>query len=57
MTDAKHPTRLAWIGAILEKHEGPLTRYAARITGDLESEIKKKIKRGYRLGSVHRTRG
>lgn len=36
MTDAKHPTRLAWIGAILEKHEGPLTRYAARITGDLD---------------------
>ena len=37
MTDADHPTKLEWIRSVLARHEGPLTRYAARITGDAES--------------------
>ncbi len=28
--------RADWIRSLLERHEGPLLRYAARITGDLE---------------------
>ena len=34
MTDAEQPTRLAWMRTVLDRYEGPLTRYAARITGD-----------------------
>ncbi|MHC4697788.1 MAG: RNA polymerase sigma factor, partial [Planctomycetota bacterium] len=37
MTDADHPAKLEWIRSTLERYEGPLTRYAARITGDTES--------------------
>ena len=29
-------SRADWIRAALERHEGPLTRYAAQITGDLD---------------------
>ena len=31
-----HPIRLAWIRSILNEYEGPLIRYAARITGDVD---------------------
>jgi RNA polymerase sigma factor (sigma-70 family) len=37
MSDAKQTNRLVWIRSILDRYEGPLTRYALRITGDLES--------------------
>lgn len=36
MSGAKQPDRLAWMSSVLVEYEGPLTRYAARITGDLE---------------------
>lgn len=36
MTDAKKPNRLAWIRCVLGEYEAPLTRYAARITGDID---------------------
>ena len=36
MTEAEQPTRLAWIRTVLDRYEGPLARYAARITGDAE---------------------
>ncbi len=36
MTDAKKPNRLAWIRCVLGEYEAPLTRYAARITGDVD---------------------
>lgn len=36
MTDAKHPAKPAWMRSILDRYEGPLTRYAARITGDAD---------------------
>ena len=36
MTDEEQPDRVTWIRSVLERHEGPLTRYAARITGDVE---------------------
>ena len=37
MTDAKRVTKPAWIRSALDEYEGPLTGYAARITGDVES--------------------
>ncbi len=36
MNDAEHPTKPEWLRSILDEYEGPLTRYAARITGDVE---------------------
>ena len=36
MADMDQPTRLAWMRSVLDRYEGPLTRYAARITGDVE---------------------
>ena len=36
MADAGQPTRLAWMRSVLDRYEGPLARYAARITGDVE---------------------
>lgn len=38
MTLSENPGRPAgqWIDAVLDEHEGPLLRYAARLTGDLE---------------------
>ena len=30
------PSRLRWMQGVLAEYEGPLTRYAARITGDAE---------------------
>ncbi len=36
MSDAKHPARLIWMRSVLDEYEGPLTRYAARITGDTD---------------------
>ncbi|UCE60966.1 MAG: sigma-70 family RNA polymerase sigma factor [Phycisphaerales bacterium] len=37
MTKARHPENLVWMRSVLERFEGPLTRYAARVTGDVES--------------------
>jgi RNA polymerase sigma-70 factor (ECF subfamily) len=37
VADGGGQPRRAWIRAALECYEGPLVRYAARITGDLES--------------------
>lgn len=37
MAEGGGQTRRAWIRAALERYEGPLVRYAARITGDAES--------------------
>ncbi len=37
MTDPKEPSRPAWIRSILDRYEGALTRYAARITGNVET--------------------
>lgn len=37
MNDTNHSNRLTWVTSVLERFEGPLTRYAARITGDLDS--------------------
>ena len=36
MAEIKRSRRLAWIRSVLTEYEGPLTRYAARITGDAE---------------------
>ena len=36
MTGRRNPIRLMWIHSILDGYEGPLTRYAARITGDID---------------------
>ena len=36
MTHAKQPDEAAWMRSILDEHEGPLTRYAARIIGDAD---------------------
>lgn len=36
MNDAKPPDRLIWLRSVLDKFEGPLTTYAARITGDAD---------------------
>ena len=36
MSADSQPDKAGWIHAILERFEGPLLRYAARITGDLE---------------------
>ena len=32
----EHPDKTEWMRSALDRYEGPLTRYAARITGDLE---------------------
>ena len=37
MKDGEQPTRRAWMRSILDRYEQPLTGYAARITGDVES--------------------
>jgi len=31
-----HDDRVKWMSAVMDRHEGPLLRYAARILGDLE---------------------
>ncbi|MGB2985653.1 MAG: sigma-70 family RNA polymerase sigma factor [Phycisphaerae bacterium] len=36
MTDASHPTGMTRMQTILDHYERPLTRYAARITGNIE---------------------
>lgn len=36
MNDAKPPNRLIWLRSVLDEFEGPLLRYATRITGDTE---------------------
>ena len=36
MSDEKHPARSTWMRCVLDEYEGPLTRYAARITGDTD---------------------
>jgi len=36
MPNARHLNAREWMRAVLERYEGPLVRYAARITGDLE---------------------
>lgn len=36
MTEATKSNRLAWIRWVLGEYEAPLTRYAARITGDVD---------------------
>jgi len=37
MNDAKPPDRLVWLRTVLDEFEGPLIRYAARFTRDVES--------------------
>ena len=37
MNDAKPPDRLIWLRSVLDEFEGPLLRYATRITGDAEA--------------------
>ena len=37
MAEVEPTTRLTWIRSVLEQYEGPLTGYAARITGNAES--------------------
>ena len=37
MIDSPPPARSAWVRAALDRYEAPLTRYAARITGDLDA--------------------
>jgi len=37
MTDADHASGSAWDRSIVERFEGPLVRFAERITGDVES--------------------
>ena len=37
MDKTKYSTRLAWMKTVLDEYEGPLTRYAARITGDIDA--------------------
>ena len=36
MSNAQQSDRPEWLRSILDEYEGPLTRYAARITGDVE---------------------
>lgn len=36
MSKTKHSNRLGWVRSVLDQYEGPLTCYAARITGDLD---------------------
>ncbi|MBI5394382.1 MAG: sigma-70 family RNA polymerase sigma factor [Verrucomicrobia bacterium] len=36
MSVDRQPDKVAWVHSILERYEGPLVRYAARITGDAE---------------------
>src|SRR5262249_30206690 len=36
MTNNGHISKAEWIRSALERYEGPLTRYALRITGNLE---------------------
>lgn len=36
MRSGNEPGRAEWMRSVLAEHEGPLLRYAARITGDLE---------------------
>ena len=36
MNDTKQASKATWVRSILDAHEGPLTRYAARITGDVD---------------------
>ncbi len=36
MNDATPSSKATWMRSILDRHEGPLTRYAARITGDVD---------------------
>ena len=36
MPDGNQPNRADWMQSVLRQHEGPLLRYAARVTGDLE---------------------
>ncbi len=37
MNEANSPSRRAWMHSVLARYEGPLTRYATRITHDVES--------------------
>ncbi len=37
MADPTPATERAWLAAVLDRYQGPLVRYAARITGNLES--------------------
>lgn len=37
MTDAHRPDRRVWMRSVLDRYEGPLTRYAARLVGDVDS--------------------
>ncbi len=36
MADDSKALRSTWVRSLLERHEGPLVRFAARITGDAE---------------------
>jgi RNA polymerase sigma-70 factor (ECF subfamily) len=36
MNEAKRSDRLGWVRSVLDEYEAPLTRYAARIIGDLD---------------------
>lgn len=36
MTDANNAGRQTWIRSILDRYEGPLTRYVTRILGDVD---------------------
>ncbi len=36
MTDDHRPDRRAWMLAVLDRYEGPLTRYATRVVGSVE---------------------
>ncbi len=36
MNDAEQSNRLGWVRSVLHEYEAPLTRYARRITGDLD---------------------
>ena len=36
MNDRGHESQSQWIQSVVERHEGPLVRYAAKITGDVE---------------------
>src|SRR6266436_4738751 len=36
MQEGNEPNRAEWMRSVLTQHEGPLLRYATRITGDLE---------------------
>ena len=37
MTDTEAASESTWLTTVLDQYEGPLVRYAARLTGDLES--------------------